>query len=99
MSRIHFADLDVDWIGVDSTTPEGHVLATGTDRAGLLRVCLYAGDKPSDDAFRGSLLIPPDGHTQQYLPSQTTAYGPGGGFVTNIGDQAAMLARLASHTT
>ncbi|MYU24615.1 hypothetical protein [Streptomyces sp. SID8352] len=95
MTTIRLADLDVRWTGTDNTTPTGHVLVLGIDSLGMLRVCLYAGDAPSDATFRGSLLIPPDGHTQRYLPTQTTAYGPTGAFVTSIGDQTAMLNRLA----
>lgn len=99
MPHIRLADLTLSWAGTDGTTPKGHTLAVGTDRAGLLRVCLYAGDTPSDNAFRGSLLIPPDNHQQRFLPDRTTAYGPGGGFVTSIGDHTAMLARLAADRT
>lgn len=92
---IRLANLNVDWSGTDATTPEGHILAVGLDQAGHLRVALYAGSTPNDDAYRGSLLIPPDNHGQRYLPDRTTAYGPGGAFVTAVGDQTAMLARLA----
>ncbi|MEU2315138.1 hypothetical protein [Streptomyces albidoflavus] len=95
MAHIRLANLKIHWTGVDDTTPDGHVLVTATDSLGNLRVCLYAGDEPSDDTFRGSLLIPQDNHGQAFLPTQTTAYGPGGGFVTTIGDQTDMLARLA----
>lgn len=95
MTAISLADLDINWSGIDSTTPDGHVLVLGVDSRSVLRLCLYAGDRPDDGAFRGSLLIPPDGHNQQHLPTRTTAYGPGGAFVTSIGDHTAMLHRLA----
>ncbi|MFI1203542.1 hypothetical protein ACH4VR_29620 [Streptomyces sp. NPDC020883] len=95
MTAIRLADLDIHWAGTDHTTPDGHVLLLGVDRGGLLRLALYDGDTPSDDAFCGSLLIPPDNHQQRYLPTRTTAYGPSGAWVTNSGDQASMLARLA----
>ncbi|MET9053329.1 hypothetical protein ABZW50_19505 [Streptomyces bacillaris] len=93
---IRLADLDVRWTGTDDTTPDGHVLVLGIDTAGLLRLCLYAGDTPADDRFRGSLLIPPDGHRQTFLPTRTNAYGPGGAWITSSGDQTSMLARLAN---
>ena len=98
MTAIKHADLNVRWTGVDSTTPVGHVLVLGVDQLGLLRLCLYKGSQPDDAAFRGSLLIPPDGHTQRHLPSRTAAYGPGGAWVTSSGDQTAMLRRLAEMT-
>ncbi|RZF02918.1 hypothetical protein [Streptomyces albidoflavus] len=97
MSRIRLADLRIHWTGVDDTTPKGHVLVSATDSTGSLRLCLYAGTVPSDDSFRGSLLIPSDNHGQNFLPSQTTAYGPTGAFVSTHGDQTDMLARLARH--
>ncbi|MFE9252901.1 hypothetical protein [Streptomyces sp. NPDC007088] len=97
MSSIRLADLTTNWSGVDSTTPDGHTLVTGLDSAGHLRVCLYRGGTPSDSGFRGSLLIPPDGHDQRFLPTRTTAYGPCGAFVTSVGDHTSMLARLANH--
>ncbi|MDP9953147.1 MULTISPECIES: hypothetical protein [Streptomyces] len=93
---IRLADLNIRWTGTDDTTPDGHVLALGTGSAGLLRLCLYAGVSPADDQFRGSLLLPPDGHQQTFLPARTTAYGPGGAWVTSSGDQTSMLARLAN---
>ncbi|MEU9761833.1 hypothetical protein AB0D98_19215 [Streptomyces sp. NPDC047987] len=93
---IRLADLDICWTGTDGTTPDGHVLALGIDNAGLLRLCLYAGDAPADNQFRGSLLIPPDGHQEAFLPTRTTAYGPSGAWVTSSGDQTGMLARLAN---
>ncbi|KOG78709.1 hypothetical protein ACZ90_70685 [Streptomyces albus subsp. albus] len=96
---IRLADLDIRWTGTDDTTPDGHVLALGTDSAGLLRLCLYAGDTPADDQFRGSLLLPSDGHRKSFLPTRTTAYGPGGAWVTSGGDQTSMLARLANQPT
>lgn len=98
MTAIKLAELTVRWTGTDSTTPAGHVLVLGVDRLGLLRLCLYKGAQPDDAAFRGSLLIPPDGHQQSHLPTHTTAYGPGGAFVTSTGDQTAMLLRLAEMT-
>ncbi|MFD9868540.1 hypothetical protein ACFXI8_27225 [Streptomyces niveus] len=97
MAAIRLADLDIRWTGTDSTTPDGHVLVLGTDRLGSLRLCLYAGATPSDDRFRGSLLIPPDRHQQAHMPTRTTAYGPRGAWVTSNGDQTSMLARLANH--
>ncbi|CAL9649194.1 hypothetical protein [Streptomyces sp. enrichment culture] len=98
MTAIKLADLNVRWTGADSTTPAGHVLVLGVDRLGALRLCLYKGSQPDEVAFRGSLLIPPDGYTQRHLPSRTTAYGPTGAFVTSHGDQTAMLQRLAEMT-
>lgn len=95
MTAIALTDLDIRWTGIDSTTPGGHVLVLGVDSRGALRLCLYAGDRPDDGAFRGSLLIPPDGHTQRHLPARTTAYGPTGAFVASSGDHTAMLQRLA----
>ena len=95
MTAIKLADLDVRWTGTDSTTPAGHVLVLGVGPLGVLRLCLYKGSQPDDAAFRGSLLIPPDGHNQRHLPTRTTAYGPTGAFVTSQGDQTAMLHRLA----
>ncbi|CAK7288557.1 hypothetical protein [Streptomyces misionensis] len=97
MSTVRLADLTPVWSGTDDTTPAGHVLVHGIDSAGLHRLCLYAGDTPSDDAYRGHLLIPPDNHGQDFLPSRTTAYGPGGAYVTSTGDHTFMLARLADH--
>ncbi|MFJ9037974.1 hypothetical protein ACIRF8_15445 [Streptomyces sp. NPDC102406] len=96
MAAINLADLDVRWTGTDSTTPAGHVLVLGVDSLGVLRLCLYKGTQPDDNAFRGSLLIPLDGHGQRHLPIRTTAYGPTGAFVTSVGDQEAMLHRLAA---
>ncbi|MFI5739173.1 hypothetical protein ACIA9I_12460 [Streptomyces anulatus] len=93
---IRLADLDIRWTGTDDTTPDGHVLALGTDNAGLLRLCLYAGEAPADDQLRGSLLITPEGHQEAFLPTRTTAYAPGGAWVTSSGDQASMLSRLAN---
>ncbi|KOX32807.1 MULTISPECIES: hypothetical protein [Streptomyces] len=98
MTAIKLADLNARWAGVDSTTPAGHVLVLGVDQLGMLRLCLYKGSQPDDAAFRGSLLIPADGHTQRHLPSRTTAYGPTGAFLTSHGDQTAMLRRLAEMT-
>ncbi|WP_228994326.1 hypothetical protein [Streptomyces sp. DH8] len=95
---IRLADLDIHWTGTDDTTPDGHVLVLAIDNAGVLRLCLYAGDTPSDDQFRGSLLIPPEGHKEPFLPTRTTAYGPGGAWATSSGDQTSMLARLANLT-
>ncbi|WP_405461640.1 hypothetical protein OG786_29390 [Streptomyces sp. NBC_00101] len=95
---IRLADLAISWTGTDATTPDGHVLVLGTDQLGMLRLCLYAGDTPSDDQFRGSLLIPPDGHGQAFLPTRTTAYGPTGAYVASNGDQTSLLARLANQT-
>ncbi|HEY9371881.1 hypothetical protein [Streptomyces sp.] len=98
MSRqtaIQLVDLDVRWVGTDSTTPAGHVLVLGVDTLGVLRLCLYKGATPDDSTLRGSLLIPPDGHGQRHLPTRTTAYGPTGAYVTSVGDQTAMLQRLA----
>ncbi|WP_405824159.1 hypothetical protein OG705_29010 [Streptomyces sp. NBC_00838] len=96
MAAIRLADLNVHWLGTDDTAPDGHVLVLGTDTLGVVRLCLYTGDTASDGQFRGSLLIPPDGHEQAHLPTRTTAYGPGGAWVTSKGDQTSMLARLAS---
>ncbi|MEW2070021.1 hypothetical protein [Streptomyces sp. NPDC007346] len=96
---IRLADLDIRWTGTDDTTPAGHVLVLAIDNAGLLRLCLYAGDAPADDQFRGSLLIPPEGHKQSFLPTRTTAYNAGGGWVTCFGTQDSMLAQLANPTT
>ncbi|TKS96316.1 hypothetical protein [Streptomyces lasalocidi] len=96
MSAVRLADLTIVWTGTDSVTPAGHVLVHGVDSTGLHRLCLYAGDTPNDDAYRGHLLIPPDNHGQRYLPTRTTAYGPGGAYVSSIGDHTAMLARLAN---
>ncbi|MFE7485481.1 hypothetical protein [Streptomyces sp. NPDC057552] len=90
------ADLDIRWTGTDDTTPDGHVLALGTDSAGILWLCLYAGNTPADEQFKGSLLIPPDGRKERFLPTRTTAYGPTGAYVTSSGDQTSMLARLAN---
>lgn len=90
MAAIRLAELDIRWTGTDDTTPEGHVLVLGIDSLGNTRLCLYV-DSPSDDAFRGSLLIPPDDRL-----SGTAAYGPTGAHVTSRGDQASMLARLAT---
>lgn len=98
MTAIKLADLNVRWTGIDSTTPAGHVLVLGIDQLGLLRLCLYKGSQPDDSAFRGSLLIPPDGHSHRHLPTRTTAYGPTGAFVTSHGNQHAMLRRLAEMT-
>ncbi|MFJ6729392.1 hypothetical protein ACIQPQ_31270 [Streptomyces sp. NPDC091281] len=94
MTAIRLIDLDVRWTGVDDTTSTGHVLVLGVDFLGLLRLCLYKGSTPTDGAFRGHLLISPEGRGR-YLPTRTTAYGPGGAWVTNSGDQTAMLKRLA----
>lgn len=85
--QFRFADLDLKWTGVDDTTPDGHVIATGFDSLGNIRVFLWAGDAPSDDAFRGSLLLK-DGRV-------AGAYGPRGAWVASSGDQTALLARLA----
>ncbi|WP_406224997.1 hypothetical protein [Streptomyces anulatus] len=93
---IRLADLDIRWTGTDDTTPDGHVLVLGIDNAGLFRLCLYAGETPADEQFRGSLLIPPEGHKEPFLPTRTTAYNAGGGWVTCFGDQTSMLARLAT---
>ncbi|MGW9401462.1 hypothetical protein [Streptomyces sp. NPDC055642] len=95
---IRLADLTVRWTGTDSTTPAGHVLVLGVDSLGVLRLCLYKGSQPDDATFRGSLLIPAEGHNQRHLPTRTTAYGPTGAFVTCHGDQTAMLQRLADMT-
>ncbi|EFE65785.1 predicted protein [Streptomyces viridosporus ATCC 14672] len=95
MTAIKLAGLDIRWSGMDSTTPVGHVLVLGVDSLGVLRLCLYKGSQPDDAAFRGSLLIPSDGHSQRHMPTRTTAYGPTGAFVTSHGDQTAMLQRLA----
>jgi hypothetical protein len=73
VSTVRLADLTALWTGTDSTTPAEHVLVHGVDSTGIHRLCLYAGDTPSDDAYRGHLLIPPDDHGQQYLPTRTTA--------------------------
>lgn len=99
MSTVRLADLTLVWTDTDDTTPAGHTLVHGVDSRGIHYLCLYAGDTPSDDAYRGHLLIPPDNHSQQHLPTHTTAYGPGGAFVTSIGDHTAMLARLADRAT
>ncbi|MGW2657024.1 hypothetical protein ACWC1D_25630 [Streptomyces sp. NPDC001478] len=88
---MRLADLDAHWSGVDSTTPAGHVLVTGVDTLGRVRVCLYEGSEPSDDTFKGSLVLPP----KDRLGSATTAYGRFGGYVVGSGDQTSQLARLA----
>lgn len=96
MAAIRLADLNIRWAGTDDTTPDGHVLVLAVDSLGVTRLCLYAGNAPSDDRFRGSLLIPPDGHSQRFLPTRTTAYGPDGAWITSSGDYSSMLARLAN---
>lgn len=92
MPAIRLADLDIRWTGTDDTTPDGHVLVLGVDDVGNTRLCLYRGDKPADDQFRGSLIIPPDNPGSL---RRTAAYGPTGAHVTSLGDQASMLNRLA----
>ncbi|GES27868.1 hypothetical protein AB0G60_02900 [Streptomyces angustmyceticus] len=84
--EFRLANMDVRWSGVDDTTPPGHCLATGMDPLGV-RVWLFKGDRPSDDGFCGSLLIPSSG--------PAVGYGPTGAYVTSSGDHTAMLARLA----
>jgi len=90
---VRLADFDVRWSGVDSTTPAGHVLATGVDALGRVLVCLYEGSEPSDDTFKGSVVLPP----ADRLGATTTAYGRFGGYVVGSGDQTSQLARLAAH--
>ncbi|MFJ1647997.1 hypothetical protein [Streptomyces sp. NPDC088258] len=91
MAAIRLADLDIRWTGTDGTTPDRHVLVLGVDILGNTRLCLYAGDSPADDAFRGSLVIPPPDRLGGMV-----AYGPTGAHVTSLGDQTSMLARLAT---
>lgn len=85
--KFRLADMDVRWSGVDDTTPPGHCLASGLDPHGNVRVWLFKGVEPSDEGFRGSLLIPSSG--------PAVGYGPTGTFVAGHGDHTAMLARLA----
>ncbi|WP_145787187.1 hypothetical protein [Kitasatospora atroaurantiaca] len=87
--QFRVADLTLHWTGTDDTTPPGHIIAAGHDPFGDLRVFLWVGNTPADDAYRGSLLIK---HHQA-----VAAYGPSGSYVTGLGDQTALLARLADN--
>ena len=77
--QFRVADLTLHWTGTDDTAPPGHVIAAGHDPFGDLRIFLWIGSTPDDDAYRGSLLI-------KYHQA-VAAYGPG--------DQTTLLARLA----
>lgn len=99
MHTLRLADLTIAWSSTDATTPAGHVLVSGVDPTGLHSLCLYASDTPNEHAYRGHLLVPPDNHNQRFLPARTTAYDPGGAYVTSVGDRTALLARLAGRAT
>ncbi|MFD9123814.1 hypothetical protein [Kitasatospora sp. NPDC059571] len=88
--QFRVADLTLHWTGTDDTTPPGHVIAAGHDPFGDLRIFLWAGNAPDDDAYRGSLLIK--------RHQTVAAYGPGGDYITGLGDQTALLARLADNS-
>ncbi|PBC71045.1 hypothetical protein BX265_5613 [Streptomyces sp. TLI_235] len=83
------ADLTLHWTGTDDTTPPGHVIAAGHDPFGDLRIFLWSGSTPDDDAYLGSLLI-------KYHRT-VAAYGPDGAYVTGLGDQTTLLALLADN--
>ncbi|MGW7504437.1 hypothetical protein [Streptomyces albidoflavus] len=93
MSMIRLADLDIHRTETDEITPEGHVLVTALDRSGLLRICLYEGAEPSDENYRGCLIVPRGSQPQD--SSRIKAYDAEGAFVTSDGDNKAKLACLA----
>lgn len=95
MSTFRLADIEIRWSGTDDTTPPGHCLATGRDRLGNHRVWLFTGDTPTDEGFCGSLIVPAVERGGQVRSGRTSAYTPGGGWLTSGGDQADQLAHLA----
>lgn len=89
MGKFRLADMDVRSVGVDDLTPPGHCIATGLDPIGNLRVWLFAGSEPSDEGYRGNILIP------ENTEGVILAYGPRGSYVQSGRDQAELLKRLA----
>lgn len=90
--RFRLADVDVRWSGIDDTTPPGYCLADGFDKAGNRRLWLFGGAEPSDEGFRGSILLPAD------PAGVSVAYGPTGVYVRSSAwghDTTAMLTWLA----
>lgn len=85
--QFRLADLDLRWTGTDDNTPARHVIAVGLDPLGNTRTFLWAGDKPSDDTYRGSVL---HGDRNQ------VAYGPRGGYAGNGAPLSVLLADLAN---
>lgn len=94
MGKFRIADMDVRWSGIDDTTPPGHCLAVGFDRSGVGWVWLFYGPEPSDDGYRGKVLLPKDS-TSESVPS----YGPTGAYLRSGRDQANLLKRIAQATT
>lgn len=88
MGKFHLAEQDVRWSGVDDTTPPGHCIASGLDPVGNLRVWLFASDEPSDDTYRGNILLP------KSVGSAATAYGPTGAYVKSGFDSTELLQHL-----
>lgn len=88
MPQFRIADLDLHWTGVDDATPPGHIIANGYDPVGNLRVFLWEGDRPTDDNYRGSLIL---------TDRSATAYGPRGGYVKGIGGHAELLVALVDN--
>ncbi|GAA4881191.1 hypothetical protein GCM10023235_71810 [Kitasatospora terrestris] len=87
--QFRLTDLTLHWVGIDDTTPPGHIIAAGHDPFGDLRIFLWVGSTPDDEAYRGSLLIK--------RHRAVAVCGPDGSYVTGAGEQTAHLARLADN--
>lgn len=90
MGKFRLSEVDVRWSGVDDTTPPGHCTAAGLDPLGNLWVWLFEGTEPSDEGYKGNLLLPkPDG------APLLTAYGARGAYARSGHDQTELLQYLA----
>lgn len=92
--RFRLSDVTVHWSGVDDTTPAGHSLVHGTDPLGRQNLFLFAGDTPSDEAYRGRVQMP--AISESFWGN--TAYGPRGTYVGSGKPAEELLARLANTT-
>jgi hypothetical protein len=89
MTQFRLSEVAVRWSGTDDNTPDGHCIATGKDTLGNHRVWLFTGDEPSDDGYRGNILVPASAGVI------LTAYGPTNAYVASGWDEAKLLNRLA----
>jgi hypothetical protein len=89
MGTFRLTDMDIRWKGTDVTTPPGHCLAQGRDPVGNTRVWLFNAPEPTDEAYRGNLLMPTD------PAGLIFAYGPTGTYLASGDDQTELLNQLA----
>ena len=92
--QMKLSEMTFSWTGVDDDTPSGHVLAIGKDKLGNIRLFLFAGEVPTDEGFRGSVLVPPP-----ESPRGQIAYGRSGTYVAHIASAGSTKALLNWLTT